>query len=232
VLPHEATAIDHFMVQAFFRLTPFLLLLGFPIGAWLFCAPQEVTVRYFGLGLELAGVFIVAYGLIERQALFGLPSFKERTLRVLRQWSEYLKRLLFSQKGQPVTLKINTGDTVIVGLTGKLSVWRGVRPEAPIEKRLEVVEANLLTLKTEQSDSSQHLQKEVNARKDEIASERQMRERAHAILKNQLQRLGIGGMHLEWIGVLCLLLGVVLATASSEIAPRLLDFSRTTCGKA
>lgn len=147
------------MAQAFFRVTPFLLLLGFPVGAWLQCASQEVTVRYSGLGLELAGVFIVAYGLSERQAVFGLPSFKERTLRVLGQWSAYLKRLLSRQKGQPVTLKVNTGDSVMVGLTGKLSVWRGVPPDAEIERRVEALEANVLTLKSEQSDSTQHLQK-------------------------------------------------------------------------
>jgi hypothetical protein len=219
------------MAQAFFRVTPFLLLLGFPVGAWFLCAPQEVIVRYSGLGLELAGVFIVAYGLIERQKFFGLSSFKERTARVLRQWSEYLKRLLSRPKGQPVTLKVNTGDSVMVGLTGKLSVWRGVPPDAPIERRVEVLEANLLILKTAQSDSTQHLQKKVNAIKDEIASERQVRESAHTVLKNQLKKLAIGGVHLEWIGVLCLLLGVVLATASTEIAPRLPDFSRTTCEK-
>jgi hypothetical protein len=217
------------MVQAFIRVSPFLLLLGFLVGAWLRCASQEVTVRYSGLGLELAGVFIVAYGLIERQALFGLPSIKERTSRVLRQWFDYLRTLLPGQKGQPLTLKVNTGDSIMVGLTGKLSVWKGVPPDAPIESRIEVLEANLLTLKSEQSDSTQHLQKEVNARRDEIASERKARESAHAALNNQLKELAVGGMHLEWIGVVCLLLGVVLATTSTEIAPRLPDFSMTTC---
>lgn len=172
----------------------------------------EVRIRYFGLGFELAGIVTVAVGLEERRKLFGHPRFLQGVWDIVKHWLSIWRR------PQKRVLEIRTGDTVMVGLTGKLSVWRGVPSDAPLPERVTALEANLTTLKDEQGDISKRLQEEEKKRDEAVTSERRAREESDQHLNKKLQELGAGNLHLELLGVIWLVIGLILTTTSSEIA--------------
>lgn len=77
--------------------------------------------------------------------------------------------------------------------TAKLSVWRGLPPDAPIEARLSALEANIETLKAEQAETSKKLQEEKKKRVESLDSERRSRESADVELRTRVDTLGAGG---------------------------------------
>jgi hypothetical protein len=167
-------------------------------------------MRYCGLALQLAGISTVAFVLLDRRRLFNLPS----SIKNLRDWLDRCPR--WAAKPQTTSIK-GTGG-ISVGGGGKVSGWIDVPPESSIEDRLIALVANVERLKPEQDGIAKELQEESRKRIEAIDSERRIRESAVIDIRRQLGTLGAGGLQLEWAGVSWLILGVVLATAPSEIA--------------
>ncbi len=80
------------------------------------------------------------------------------------------------------------------------------------------MEANLVTLRTELAEAAKELQEETRNRTEAVESERRTRESEVKELRMQLEGFGAGSLHVEMAGVFWVILGIVLATASSEIA--------------
>jgi len=167
------------------------------------------SVRYAGLALQILGIATVVNGLRDRRLLFKRPSLVDH----LTTWLS--RRPRWDAKPQTIFLS----GTASVGISGsaKLSVWRGIPPDTPIEARLAAMEANIETLRTEQAETSKELQEEVRKRVEAIDSERQSRVSALGELRTQVDTLGAGGLHLETAGLFWLVVGVVLGTAPAEI---------------
>jgi hypothetical protein len=191
---------------------PFVCVAAATLLGYLISGEVELRIRYFGLGFELAGIVTVALGLEERRKLFERPRLLQGVWDRVKHW------VSIWWKPQTRVIEIRTGDTVMVGLTGKLSVWRGISSEAPLQERVAALEVNLTTLKDEQGDISKRLQEEERKRDEAVTSERRAREEFDQQLNRRLQELGAGNLHLEWLGVIWLLIGVILTTTSSELA--------------
>lgn len=97
-------------------------------------------------------------------------------------------------------------------------MWRGTPPEASVETRLAVLEANMETLRTEQAEIGKQFHEQTKKLTEAIGSERQVRESAVRQIQTQLETFGAGSLHLEMAGLFWLVLGVVLTTASGEVA--------------
>ena len=166
-------------------------------------------VRYSGLVLQILGIATVVHGLRDRRRLFNRPSFIDHLFAWLA------KRPRWGAK--PQTISFSGTEVVTVSDTAKLSVWRGVPPDAPIDARLSALESNIETLKTEQAEMSKELQDETRKRVDALDSERRSRESADVELRTRVDTLGAGGLHLETAGLLWLIVGVVLGTVPAEI---------------
>lgn len=177
----------------------------------------EDRVRYCGLALQLLGISIVAWGLRDRRLLFNLPSPLDNLRGYLRQFPRW--------GAKPQTINIIGTGGILVGGSGKVSVWIGVPPGASIEDRLAALKGNVESLKTQQAEIAKELQEETRKRFEAVDSERRKRESAVIDIRRQLNTLGAGGLHLEWAGVFWLFLGVFLATIPSEIAGWLKWFS-------
>jgi DNA-binding protein H-NS len=94
-----------------------------------------------------------------------------------------------------------------------------------LEARVAVLEANVATLRTEQEDTYTQLREEMTKRLEAINVERQAQESVTNELRTQLDSFGAGSLHLETAGMFWLVLGVVLATASTEVAAALKWFT-------
>ena len=167
-------------------------------------------IRYCGMTLELLGVFTVATGLRAKRRLFKRPSFLEH----FQQWLDRRPRWRATTH---TVMAAGVGSLSLSG-SAKISVWRGVASDATLEARVAAIEANLETLRREQAEIAKQIHVEARSRTEALDSERRARESAVSTLENQLDTLGAGGLQIEAAGLFWLVLGVVLATVSSELA--------------
>lgn len=167
-------------------------------------------IRYCGMTLELLGVLSVAAGLREKRRLFKRPSL----LEYLQQWLG--RRPRWKRESHTISAT-GIGSASAVG-SARCSVWRGVAPEATLEARVTAIEANLITLRDEHADTARQVGEEARIRAEALASERRVRESAVTAIQTQLDTFGAGGLHIETAGLFWLFLGIVLATASTEVA--------------
>jgi hypothetical protein len=75
-----------------------------------------------------------------------------------------------------------------------------------------------LRLREEQSEIDKQLHEETRNRNETLKSEREAREVATRELRTQLDTFGAGNLNIEAAGIFWLVLGVILATASPEVA--------------
>ena len=167
-------------------------------------------VRYCGMTLELLGVFTVVHGLREKRRLFKRPSLFDH----LKDWLG--RRPRWGAKNQ-VIIAASAGHLSISG-SARTSIWRGTAPDATLEARFAALEANVETLRSEQAELAKQLQAEAQTRNTALEAERRSRDSVVNALRSQLDTFGAGGLPLETAGLVWLILGVVLATASTEIA--------------
>jgi hypothetical protein len=92
------------------------------------------------------------------------------------------------------------------------------KTDATVEARLDALEANLLTLRQEHTETAQELRESARRTDEAVTSERRARESAVTSLRSQLEGFGVGDLYVEMIGIFWLVLGVVLATIPSEVA--------------
>lgn len=170
----------------------------------------EDRVRYCGLTLELLGIFTVVSGLRDKRRIFKRPSL----LAHLRSWLSRCPR--WGTRAHTISA---TGIASASAFgAARDSVWRGTPSEASVEARLTALEANVNTLRTEQTETAKELHEETRNRTEAVDSERQARESAARDIRTQLETLGAGSLHLETAGLFWLVLGVMLATAPTEVA--------------
>ncbi len=177
----------------------------------MFPGTLEDRLRLSGMTLELLGILTVAFGLKEKRVLFQRPGLLDH----FRSWLNSRPRL----GAKPRTVSITgVGGIGSAGGVGRASVWRGTPPDATIEARLATLEANVLGLREEQSEIDKQLHEEIRNRNEALKGEREAREVATRELRTQLDTFGAGNLNIEAAGIFWLVLGVILATASPEVA--------------
>lgn len=175
----------------------------------LFGGVTEPKIRISGLVLQLCGIGTVVWGLRQTRKLFGRQGFFEHLVEWLKRFPKYEPRSV-SFEGNISLPKIQ--------LTGRAHLWQGAGPEAPIEKRLAVVEANLLALDQRLVQVDHRLDAEARNIKSELHQERVLREKEDDETKRKIELSQTGGLSISVMGLVWLLLGVALSTASTEIA--------------
>jgi hypothetical protein len=204
-------ALAHWLVEAWRVWVPALVVaLVFIVVSQLPLSLAVPVLRYCGLAFQLLGILTVVSGLRDKRRLFNRPSLLDN----VRRWIK--RRPRWGVK--PQTILVAGTGSISLSLSGKLSVWRGSPPDASVEARLDALEANLATLRTEQAETAKELQEATRKTNEAVDTERRARESAVTALRVQLEGLGAGGLHVEMMGVFWLVLGVVLATVPGEIA--------------
>jgi hypothetical protein len=183
------------------------------VGASLYLAftgrVSEPKIRILGMFLQLAGLATVAWGLRETRQLFGYPGLFEHA-------AEWVRRF---PKCKPTPISMTANITLPgVQLTASGYSWQSFDPEAPIEKRLAAVEANLLDVNRRLDEIKQWLHHESHKITSELHEEQILREREDEMTRRKLDLSQTGGLSISAMGLVWLLLGLILSTASTEIA--------------
>jgi len=176
---------------------------------WATLPSWEPRIRITGLLLQLMGIATVAFGLRETRKLFRRPSLAD----IVRKW---LKRFP----------KFTVETRVIVG-TGKLTVGGAAAtafgtvsplPTASLEEKVAALEKGLAQCNMVIHETQRRLEEEACNRSSAIESERRERGAGDDRTQKLIEEAAAGGLHLEATGVFWLSVGVILATASNEIA--------------
>ena len=168
---------------------------------------KEKDIRWIGLLFQVAGFTIVVLQMDTLRKLFRKPSFFSRIKNYWRSFpSPYIRTVSISAHA--------------VGGVASLSASLSVRPagDATLERRIEFLESEI-------EDLRRHMQKtDRNLTDYKAESEKSLNEVRGKIKEgdNRLEQLidkaFVGGIDLEWVGILYFVVGVVLATASSDIS--------------
>jgi outer membrane murein-binding lipoprotein Lpp len=169
----------------------------------------EKRVRFGGLVLELAGISVVVFGLNEKLRLFNRPT-------LIGQLGSWLAGYP-SFKPRHHVLEAAGAAIGIAGCRASLSVWSNPANQSS-EARLDALERNVTRLREDQERISKQFQDETRKCELAISEERRARTEVDKELRSLIEAFGVGGAHLEAIGVSWLLVGATLATISEEIS--------------
>jgi hypothetical protein len=177
----------------------------------LLASTPEAEVRIAGMLLQLLGLGTVAVGLSQIRRLFGRPSVVER----LTGWFKRVTFIFGRRKDANVYVHAATGG---VTLAGSARVRIGASPDAPIERRLAILEENVNHLQKEVDEDVNELRGRIAQVRSQIDRETQERRADDRLTASRLEDVAIGGLHLESIGLLWLVLGVMGTSVPQEIA--------------
>ena len=188
-------------------LAPFLIfsLLVLMLSCW------EPRIRLTGMVLELSGLLTVALGLRETRKLFGrqglFTGIWSYLTTVPLPWGTGDKQVILASAA------ISLGGAT---LAGHATVLPG--PNTPVEERLSRLENEVARLSGEAFQIRQSIDEAGRKHRQVIDEEATRREAGDAETRKQLEEAEAGGLHLEVAGVCWIALGILLATASNEIA--------------
>jgi len=204
-------AVGYWLARAWRVWAVLMVVLAIMLIASLLPGALEDRVRLSGMTLELLGILTVAFGLKEKRILFQRPGLVDH----FRSWWGSRPRI----GAKPVTHTITgAGGIGISGAVGRASVWLGTPPDASLEARVATLEANTLRLREEQSEIAKELNEETRNRNEAVKALHAAHEDTAKKLRAQLETFGAGNLNIEAAGLFWLVLGVILATASHEIA--------------
>lgn len=161
-------------------------------------------LRYAGMVLQLMGIGTVAYGLRQIRRQFQCPSLFASVIEWLNIRPKLLPRSAIHGAGAAFTASST--------LEAHGRVKAG--PNSSIEHRVEVLEQELDDLHRQVSGMSTTIRGCQAALQDERTS----RENTDIQLGKRLEESMVGGLHLEFTGVLWLFVGVILGTVPDHIA--------------
>jgi len=157
--------------------------------------------------LQLLGLGVVALGIRSIRKTFALPS-------LLESLSQQFKRLF-----QPARRTV-TSELTIAWENEELDAFAQLRvsPDAPIADRVTALENNLAAVLDRLRKHHDRRSKEFALLKADVSAKRAETRADLDHLRNQLEAVTVGGLHLETVGLVWLIVGLILGTLSAEIA--------------
>ena len=169
----------------------------------------EPVIRLTGLALQLMGIATVIWGISETRALFGHPSL----IRAVKGW---LDRFPLIRRN----ITIAVGSAALSAAMGKARVYVTHRagPDSTVESRLDALEKNVAAIHERITQTQAEVDEESRKSADALKREEQSRLAEDAAIRKQLEATGTGGVHISAIGASWIFVGVILSSASVEIA--------------
>lgn len=193
-------------------------LLWFAVAAaapWPFGPSPDTHVRYTGLLLELLGIGAVAAGLLGKARFGDEPGPLARARANLRDAASALRSAFtgprtYTAHAQSVLGSVRASGTV------KARVYAS--KNATTDHRGEVLETRLGTLEAETDELERRLKREIQEFRQALAQETRARTTDTEALRSHIGNVVAADLHIEWMGVWWLALGIVLATISPDLA--------------
>lgn len=188
-----------------------LALSAVAVTAFAICAAgnTEQAIRLGGMALQLLGVGTVAWGISETRASFGHTPLLVVALSWLRHFPHCGPRVVTASSN--VTMAPMTGCAYG-------SVSPAASSDQSIEGRLASLEQQQADLRTTISNLHVALDQEIRKTANQIAEESKIRDMAITGVRKRLETTATGGIHITAVGAVWLFVGVILGSASPELA--------------
>lgn len=213
--------LDHMIVISLARLKAICPWLREPRHAWLSLSviafalvisfgpfASEPVIRLTGLALQILGIGTVAWGISATRALFGHPSFASKA----KAWLVGFPLLKRSQVSAVAGIAMGAA-------TGKARAYGTHGPINPtIESRVEALEKNVTAIHERITQTHNEMDEEFRKSAWALKREEQTRQEEDKAIREKLEASGTGGVHISAIGASWLFVGVILSSASVELA--------------
>jgi hypothetical protein len=170
---------------------------------------SEPVIRWTGLILQLLGIGTVIIGIEQTRRLFDHPT-------LLNMVAEWLKQ--FPRYRQSVVISVGAGAIAAATAKARGYVTSSPPPKANIDERVASLESNIGHLNKRIDDVYTELDSSIREQTAVLDKEHQDRVAQDSRIASKLETLGTGGLHISAVGALWLVIGVILGTASTEIA--------------
>jgi hypothetical protein len=178
--------------------------------AFLISADLQTGILYAGTSLDFFGLVLVAKGISDTRKQFLRPSVFGR----VRQWFGLLADAF---RGEEHQSSANVGARFELkngGVNFKLSAAK----DATIEQRVQLLEQNLDRLFEENRQTIDRNEVRFRKIEQDALGETEQRTAGEIRLSQQIEDLAVGDFHLEAIGIVWLLLGIIFTNIPAEVA--------------
>jgi hypothetical protein len=171
---------------------------------WLFTTNPEAHMRWTGMLLQIGGVGTVAWGLSKTRQLFGRQGIGESIIR----WAAAIPEQFHCPK--PVSASINMDMAgVSQSMTGPVRISAKMKS---LEEKVSWLLDQVEKLENRMEDLSREGRQREKKLKGLIDEESSERESADENISQQIEEVAIGGLHLELMGLVWLVVGIVLSS--------------------
>ena len=167
--------------------------------------------RYAGVLLECFGFGMVVLGLEKTRQEFGQPS----TLALIKSWIKLFASAF--RKPETQTIKVDAAGHFHTS-TGEVTVILSAPKDAPLEKRLDVLEQNLSRLREDTENKVARLNGRVSEVNQTVMAHKEQWEREQQSTRRQIEQFAVGGSRYEIVGVIWFFLGTVFSNLPEECA--------------
>jgi hypothetical protein len=174
-----------------------------------FASCLERQIRLSGMGLQLLGVSLVAFGLREtRQAFADQPTIFGK----IKHW--WSGRPTFSPTNR--TIALAGGSFSISGGSARMRTSPGLN--TPLDHRVTMLEQQYASLSDEVGTLADVTKTKISELNNSLAKESASRQNADLQVREQLREAVAEGIPLASVGVIAFLIGITAGTISPEIA--------------
>ena len=166
----------------------------------------ERRIRLAGLLLELLGVGTVAKGINDTRKRFGKPSLLREWLAAAPKWR------------RDIQIIAGTGNMNLSGVRASAVGTVTLPADASADQRIRALETLVQNLHAASHALRTEFEKAVEDQRNALTAETQTRRDEDASVRKLIDDAIAGGLSLEAMGLLWLVVGVVLATGSAEFA--------------
>ena len=173
-------------------------------------AAHESHVRLAGLVLQLLGLATVAFGLRQTRKLFGRPSMRKTAALWLRNLRASFVR--------PTHQVITPGTAHMAFVANPAGVSVGRNPARTLEQKVAALEEEMDAVKQKLAKYRETLKESIDDLADQLQTESVQRHYGDSEIKEKLETMAVGGIHLEFVGLIWLFVGVICSGFPQEVA--------------
>jgi len=189
------------------------IVFGVTLSVWLpslWHANLSDRFNYSGLMLQLFGFGLVGYGMHETLNEFGRKGFRSWLINWGKRWVGAFKKPIIAHA------KIEMhGLSMSAALT---SASLGSASTPTLDERVTALERKLNAAEQEIANAKGRIEEEIRNRIAAIHAEENARAQSNQQMRSLIEKLTVGGMTLEIVGFVWVLIGTVFSTIPIELA--------------
>jgi hypothetical protein len=200
--------------EALVEAWPIGLMLAVTAGCWglayVRAANLSEQILYSGTALQVVGLLTVAIGISDLRRLFGLSPI----LKVITEWVLKVLRSF----NQPVPVNGTIMSAQCAGTSSITAAMLSTSTKMTIKMRVAKLEKSLNELRELHDKGICDLQGNLSRVELLVQEEGNKRQSGDSEISSRLKSVAVGGIHLEMVGLVWLLLGVLGTSIPKELS--------------